>query len=140
MSVNKAILVGRLGKDPELKFTQSGKAVCNFSLATSERYNNQEKTEWHDITTWEKTAEACNTYLKKGSQAYVEGKIQTQEWTTKEGDKRSKKIIVASTVRFLDSKSDRPAGPVQSAQPDLPTIDVNADIDGFGLTEDDLPF
>lgn len=84
-SVNKVILIGNLGADPETRYTQSGEAVCNFRIATTEKYkdkdgNPQEKTEWHKIVVWGKSAEACNTYLSKGKQVYVEGKLQTKEW------------------------------------------------------------
>ncbi|MDH4468182.1 MAG: single-stranded DNA-binding protein [Bacteriovoracaceae bacterium] len=109
MSVNKVILVGRLGQDPELKNTPGGAAVCQFSLATSENWmdkqgQKQEKTEWHRIVVWGKLAETCNQYLAKGRQAYVEGKLQTRSWDDKEGQKKYTTEIVANTVQFLGSK------------------------------------
>ncbi|MFN8370885.1 MAG: single-stranded DNA-binding protein [Bacteriovoracaceae bacterium] len=107
MSVNKVILLGRLGQDPELKYTPSGAAVCNFSLATSEAWNDkdgqkQEKTEWHRIVVWGKLAELCNQYLAKGRQAFVEGRIQTRSWDdTKSGTKKYTTEILANTVQFI---------------------------------------
>jgi single-strand DNA-binding protein len=105
-SVNKVILVGNLGRDPELRYTQSGQAVANFSLATTDRFSSrdgdrQERTEWHRIVTWGKTAENCAQYLAKGRSVYVEGRLQTNEWEDKEGQKRRTTEIVAQTVQFL---------------------------------------
>lgn len=107
--VNKAILIGNLGRDPELRYTQSGEPVCNFSIATSEQWmdksgEKQERTEWHRIVVWGKTAESCAQYLAKGSQAFIEGSIQTREWEDKEGQKRTTTEIKARTVQFLDGK------------------------------------
>jgi single-strand DNA-binding protein len=109
MSLNKVMLIGRLGQDPELKYTPSGAAVCNFSIATSESWTDksgqkQEKTEWHRVVVWGKLAELCNQYLGKGRQAFVEGKLQTRSWDDKEGQKRYTTEIMANTVQFLDSK------------------------------------
>ena len=110
-SVNKAIVLGRLGGDPELKYTPSGQAVCNFTVATSESYKDksgvkQEKTEWHRIVVWGKVAESCNTYLGKGSEVYLEGGIQTRSWENKEGVKQYTTEIVARTVQFIGAKLD----------------------------------
>ncbi len=104
--VNKAILVGNLGRDPELRYTQGGQAVANFSLATSETFNDksgqrQERTEWHRIVVWGKVAENCAQYLAKGRTVYIEGRIQTREWENKEGQKQRTTEIVAQTVQFL---------------------------------------
>lgn len=109
MSLNKVMLIGRLGQDPELKYTPSGSAVCNFSIATSESWTDkagqkQEKTEWHRIVVWGKLAELCNQYLGKGRQAFVEGKLQTRSWEDKEGQKKYTTEVMANTVQFLDSK------------------------------------
>ena len=104
MTVNKVILVCRLGRDPEVKYSQSGTAVCNFSAATSEKYKDKETTEWHRIVSFGKTAEICGEYLKKGSQVYIEGRLQTREWEDKDGNKRYTTEIIANTVQFLDSK------------------------------------
>src|SRR6266478_3315542 len=94
MSVNKAILVGRLGRDPETRYTSGGQAVCNFTMATDETYKDragerQKRTEWHRIVVWAKQAEIAQQYLHKGSLIYLEGRIQTREWTDKEGQKRT---------------------------------------------------
>ncbi|EPZ49902.1 single-stranded DNA-binding protein [Halobacteriovorax sp. GFR7] len=106
MSVNKVILVGRLGQDPELKYTPSGMAVCNFSLATGESWTDkngqkQERTEWHRVVVWGKLAELCGQYLAKGRQAYLEGQLQTRSWEDKDGNKRYTTEINARTVQFL---------------------------------------
>lgn len=112
MSVNKVILLGRLGQDPEYKVTPSGAAVCNFSLATSETWNDknsgqkQEKTEWHRVVVWGKLAEICNQYLSKGSQAFVEGRLQTRSWEDKDGNKKYTTEINATTVQFVGGQSD----------------------------------
>ncbi len=113
MSVNKVILVGRLGRDPETRYTSSGQAVCNFSLATDESYKDrtgerQKRTEWHKIVAWRKLAEICQQYLKKGSLVYVEGRIQTRQWDDREGNKRTSTEIVASGMRMLGARGERP--------------------------------
>jgi len=106
MSVNKVILIGNLGKDPELRFTSTGSAVANFSIATSEQWNDrdgnkQERTEWHNIVVWGKQGELCGQYLAKGRQIYVEGSIRTRSYDDKSGNKRYVTEIVAQRVRFL---------------------------------------
>jgi single-strand DNA-binding protein len=110
MSVNKVILLGRLGQDPELKYTPGGSPVCNFSLATTESWTDkagqkQEKTEWHKIVVWGKLAELCNQYLAKGRQAFLEGRLQTRAWDDKDGNKRYTTEILASTVQFIGGPS-----------------------------------
>ncbi len=111
MSVNKVILVGRLGQDPEMKYTPSGTGVCNFSIATSETWNDksgqkQERTEWHRIVVWSKLAELCNQYLAKGRQVFVEGKLQTRSWDDqKTGQKKYMTEINATTVQFLGGQT-----------------------------------
>ena len=104
--VNKVILIGNLGADPEVRFTPSGQAVANFRIATNESWTDknqqkQERTEWHRIVVWGKLGELCGEYLKKGRQAYVEGRRQTREWTDKEGKKNYTTEVVAQTVQFL---------------------------------------
>src|SRR3989304_2021242 len=106
MSVNKAILIGNLGKDPEVRFTANGKAVARFSIATSEVWNDaegnrQERTEWHNIVVWGKQGESCGQYLAKGRQVYVEGSIRSRTYDDKSGNKRYITEIVAQRVRFL---------------------------------------
>ena len=106
-SVNKVILIGNLGRDPELRYTQNGQAVANFSIATSERFGGrdggepQERTEWHRIVTWGKTAENCAQYLAKGRSVYIEGRLQTRDWEDKDGNKRTTTEISAQRVQFL---------------------------------------
>ena len=108
-SVNRVILVGNLGRDPELRYIQSGQAVANFTLATNDRWrdkegNNQERTEWHRIVVWGKSAENCAQYLQKGRSVYVEGRLQTREWEDKEGNKRQTTEVVAQAVQFLGGR------------------------------------
>src|SRR5215468_7677106 len=111
MSVNKVILVGRLGRDPETRYTGSGQAVANFSVATDESYKDrngerQKRTEWHKIVVWGKQAEIAQQYLKKGSLVFIEGRIQSREWQDKEGQKRTSFEIVATNFRMLGGRAD----------------------------------
>src|SRR3989338_8404978 len=104
--VNKVILIGNLGKDPEIRYTPQGAAVCNFSIATSRAWkdkdgNKKEETDWHNIVAFGKLAEICGEYLSKGRQIYIEGRIQTRAWDDKDGNKRYTTEIVANTVQFL---------------------------------------
>jgi single-strand DNA-binding protein len=108
-SVNKVILVGNLGRDPELRYTQGGQAVANFTLATNEKWsdkqgNAQERTEWHRIVVWGKQGENCAQYLQKGRSCYIEGRLQTREWEDKDGNKRTTTEINAQTVQFLGGR------------------------------------
>ena len=154
MSVNKVIILGRLGQDPELKYTPSGAAVCNFSLATSESWNDkatgqkQERTEWHRIVVWGKLAELCNQYLSKGRQAFVEGKIQTRSWEDKEGNKRYTTEISAQTVQFIggqagasnyDSQSSSNSAEMNQAPSSSSNQDYNVSTDA-NFASDDIPF
>lgn len=153
MSVNKVILLGRLGQDPELKYTPSGTAVCNFSLATTESWSDksgqkQERTEWHRIVVWGKLAELCNQYLSKGRQAFVEGALQTRSWDDKQGQKRYTTEINAKTIQFVGGPSaDRGdnagrSNNFQSQNNDGPTYQAN-DYDiptDTNFTADDIPF
>ena len=112
MSVNKAILVGRLGRDPEVRYTSAGQAVCNFSLATDETFKDrngerQKRTEWHRVVLWGKLAEIAQKYLKKGQLVFIEGRIQTRQWDDKSsGQKRNATDIVANEMRMLTSRAD----------------------------------
>jgi single-strand DNA-binding protein len=119
MSVNKVILVGRLGRDPETRYTGGGQAVANFSVATDESYKDkngerQKRTEWHKIVVWGKQAEIAQQYLKKGSLIFIEGRIQSREWQDKEGQKRTSFEIVASNFRMLGGRSEGAAAATAS--------------------------
>jgi single-strand DNA-binding protein len=139
-SVNKVILVGNLGKDPEVRFTPSGRAVAKFPLATKESWNDQEnsrqeRTEWHNVVVWGKQAELCGQYLAKGRQAYIEGAIRSRSYDDKDGNKRYVTEIVAQRVQFLGGGS---GGRGASA---------GGGVDGFDEfggapmpTDDDVPF
>ncbi len=152
MSVNKVTLLGRLGTEPELRYTPNGSAVCNFSVATSENWTDKntgqknEKTEWHRIVVWGKQAELCNQYLSKGRQAYLEGKLQTRQWEDKDGNKRYTTEIVCNQVQFLGGNPNAGTGANTntSSQPaannpsqEMPSYDIKAD-DSFA--SDDIPF
>jgi single-strand DNA-binding protein len=109
--VNKVILIGNLGRDPELRYTQQGTAVANFTLATNENWTSrdgkrEERTEWHRIVAWGKTAELCSQYLSKGRTVYIEGRLQTREWENKEGQKQKTTEIVAQSVQFLGGRGE----------------------------------
>jgi single-strand DNA-binding protein len=163
--VNKAILVGNLGKDPDLKYTQTGKAMVNFSLATTERWGGEDRTEWHNIVMFDRLAEIANDYLRKGRTVYIEGRIQTRSWEDQNGNKRHITEIVASNMQMLGtprseqerrddgytrpprSESPRQHTPrgqaaaeaarvVQAESDDL----VDADSGDSLPTDDDLPF
>jgi single-strand DNA-binding protein len=132
--VNKAILIGRLGKDPEVRYTPDGTMVTNFNLATDEQWKDKsgekvQKTEWHRIVTFGKLAEICGNYLVKGKLVFVEGRIQTRSWEDKDGVKRFTTEIVANNMQMLDSKGQAKA---DSAASDAATPG--------NVPEDDVPF
>ena len=113
--VNNVILLGRLGQDPEVRYTPDGKAVATLSLATSESYKDkngerQERTEWHRIILWERKAEVAQEYLRKGDQTYIEGSIRTRKWTDKNGEDRYSTEIIGSKLQLLGSKKDESRG------------------------------
>ena len=121
-SVNKVILVGNLGKDPEVKFMPNGEAVCNFSIATTENWKDkagekQEKTEWHNIVMYRKLAEIAGEYLKKGSAVYLEGSLQTRKWQTKEGQDRYTTEIICTQMQMLSGKADAISQAQGNSQP-----------------------
>ena len=153
-SVNKVMILGNLGQDPELRNTTNGKAVATLRVATTDTWNDQsgqrqERTEWHTIVVWGRTAENCGQYLDKGRSVYIEGRLQTREWQDKEGQKRQTTEIVANTVQFLGGKGggggeggsmgggadDRMPASVPSGGMD----DFGGDTAGGG-SDDDLPF
>ncbi len=138
-SLNKVMLIGNLGKDPELRYTTAGVAVATFSLATNESWkdqdgNLQERTEWHNIVAWRKLAEICGEWLKKGKKVYIEGRLQTRSYDDKNtGAKKYVTEIVADNMIMLDGKSGAETQPA----PPAPEADENARTGG---KEDDLPF
>jgi single-strand DNA-binding protein len=139
--VNKVILVGNLGADPTMRSTAGGTSVCNFNLATSERFTNksgerEERTEWHRVVAWAKLAEICAEYLKKGKQVYIEGRLQTREWDDKEGNKRYTTEVVAQNMVMLGRVGDAPMN-VPSGGPGDAMASAPA---GDSGDEDDLPF
>lgn len=141
------MIIGRLGQDPDVRYTQSNTAVANMSIATSERYKDKsgewkETTEWHRVVAWGRTAEICQEYLKKGSLVYVEGPIQTRQWEDKEGQTRYTTEIKALQLTMLDSKKDNAApAPSQpqgkASEPVSSSTDLDEKFDDF---DDDLPF
>jgi single-strand DNA-binding protein len=143
--VNKVILIGNLGRDPELRYTQSGQPVANFTLATTESWSKrdgsgrEEKTEWHRIVAWGRTGELCAQYLAKGRTVYVEGRLQTREWEDREGKKQRTTEIVAQTVQFLGGNRGAGAGAGGAAGAGAPAGGPDP-----GLAEpppdDDIPF
>src|SRR4051794_24164269 len=146
--INKVILIGNLGADPEVRFTQGGQAVANFRIATSESWKDkngqpQERTEWHRIVVWGKLAELCGEYLKKGRQAFIEGRLQTREWTDKEGKKNYTTEIVANNVQFLGGRPDgagaAAGGGASSGGGNAPTPPAD-DAPPPGSGGDDIPF
>lgn len=152
-SVNKVILVGNLGKDPEVRYAPSGDAIANVTLATTENWKDkngekQEKTEWHRVSFFGKTAEVVGQYLKKGSQVYVEGRIQTRKWTDKEGQERYTTEIVADKMQMLGGRSsstsmdssdstESPRSATRPAPVSSPAKPAGANFDDL---EDDIPF
>lgn len=115
MSLNKVILIGRLGRDPEVRYMPNGEAVCNFSVATSETWNDrngqrQERTEWHNITMYRRLAEIAGQYLRKGGQVYLEGRIQSRKYQGKDGIERTAYDIIASEMKMLGSRNDNSGG------------------------------
>jgi len=133
--VNKVILIGHLGRDPELKFTPSGVAVTKFTLATTERWkdkdgNPQDRTEWHNIVLWRKLAEIAGEYLKKGRQVYIEGRLRTRSWETQDGVKRYTTEVHADQMQMLGRREEAKEVPEEP----------EADAEGEAPGEEDLPF
>jgi single-strand DNA-binding protein len=146
--LNKVMLIGRLGRDPELKYTQGGQSVVKFSLATDEAWTDKSgekknRTEWHNIVVWGKLGEICNQYLKKGKLVYVEGRIQTRQWEDQSGNKRSTTEIVLNDMSILEPRGGsgeggHPGGgyPEPAAEPRRDEIVVS----DAPITDDDVPF
>ena len=137
--VNKVILVGRLGRDPEVRYTPSGTTVANFSIATSEEWKDKdtgekrERTEWHKIVAWRRLGEICGEYLRKGSQIYIEGRMQTRSWEDRDGNKRFTTEVVAQTMQMLDSAGNK-GGRTDSPEDRFPVEEP------LNVPEDDIPF
>ena len=140
-TVNKAIIIGRLGSDPEVRYTPGGAAVANFNVATNwsqkdKDGNWQEMTEWHRVVVWNRLAEVAKEYARKGKRVYIEGRIQTRDWEDKTGQKRYTTEIVASDFQLLDSAGGQQGGDYSqqppAAMPSAPDVDKN--------NEDDVPF
>jgi single-strand DNA-binding protein len=139
--INKVILIGNLGADPEVRYTPSGVAVAQFNIATSEEWKDKdsgekrERTEWHRIVAWRRLGEICGEYLSKGQQVYVEGRIQTNTWEDKEGNKRYTTEIIANTVQFLGKRESS-----ESARPRSTTPADYQGVPAQGPADDDIPF
>jgi len=149
MTVNRVILVGRLGKDPEMRYTPNGTAVCKFSLATDEGWRDQsgqlqKRTEWHNIVAWTKLAENCQKLLTKGKQIYVEGRIQTRQWDDRDGNKRTTTEIVIGTMRLLGSRAEAAAAGAAAAAEAAPEVPVHGEPEepaaGPVVSDEDIPF
>ncbi len=137
-SINKVILIGNLGKDPDVRYTPGGAAVANFTIATNENWTNkegsrEERTEWHRIVAWGKIAELCGEYLSKGRTVYVEGRLQTRKWQDKDGQEKYTTEIVAQTVQFLGGRGE---GTGKSGGSASPTMEAASPMD----VDDDIPF
>ncbi len=150
MSVNKVILVGRLGRDPETRYTSGGQAVCNFTLATDETFKDrsgerQKRTEWHRIVLWGKLAEIAQQYLKKGTMVYIEGRIQSRQWDDRDGNKRTTFEIVGNVMRMLSTRAETAAAAAAAAGAPADTeapAPAAADEPAAGpeISDEDIPF
>ncbi len=146
--VNKVILVGNLGRDPELRYTKNGQAVANFSLATSESWNSregqrEERTEWHRIVAWAKTAELCAQYLSKGRTVYIEGQLRTRDWEDRDGNKRQTTEVHAQTVQFLGGRGGANGGSGGGGGGNMGgsgSMDSGPPMGGGPGGDDDIPF
>jgi single-strand DNA-binding protein len=135
-SVNKVILVGNLGRDPEVRFMPNGEAVCNFSIATTDTWKDksgakQERTEWHAIVMYRKLAEIAGEYLKKGSTVYVEGRLQTRKWQTKEGQDRYTTEIISDQMQMLGGRPQGSDNQPQQPDNNAPSTDFDDDLPPF---------
>jgi single-strand DNA-binding protein len=150
-SVNKVILIGNLGSDPEMRTTANGTAVANFRIATNEQWTNRngeraERTEWHRIVAWGRTAEICNQYLRKGRSVYIEGRLQTRQWDDRDGNRRYTTEVIAQVMQMLGRPGDReevPAGGPAYENEEFydQTAGAGAGSEGGGRgSEDDVPF
>ncbi len=145
--VNKVILIGRLGRDPEVRYTQGGQTVANLRLATSERYKDrngqmQEATEWHSVVVWGKQAELAKQYLTKGREVYIEGALRTRQWQDQQGQKRYTTEVVARSIQFIGGRPGAGGAPGMDRGPDDmgATIPPDDMADFGGGPDDDIPF
>jgi len=148
MSFNKVIIVGNLGRDPELRYTPQGTAVCNFSVATTEKRRDksgdfQDVTTWFRVTLWEKKAEVAAKYLQKGKPVYIEGRLKIDEWTDRDGNNRYTLDVTATDMQFIGSSSDRDSGYSQE-EPDMEAVEAPSSAAsaaaGGSTADDDIPF
>ena len=145
-SINKVILIGRLGKDPELKYTAGGTPFCRFSMATDDVWNDkssgerQEKTEWHNIVAWDRLAEICNQYLTKGRLVYIEGSLQTREWDDQDGNKRRITEVRARDMVMLGGNQESAGGPRRAAAAEGVGGGAMSSSSAATITDDDIPF
>jgi len=144
-SVNKAILIGNLGKDPEVRYLEGGTAVATFSIATSETYKNRNgelttTTDWHNVVVWRKLAEITEKYLKKGNKVYVEGKLKTRSWQDQDGNTRYTTEVVADNLTMLGGRKEESNSPSEGKQADDNSIKEQKTISVTDNEEDDLPF
>lgn len=143
--INKVILIGNLGADPEIRYTQEGTSVATFNIATTERWTDksgqkQESTEWHRIVAWRRLAEICGEYLNKGSKVYIEGKLQTRKWQDQSGNDRYTTEIVAREMKMLDSRGDMGGGSTGHFEPPMPDEPSGSSMAGGSGTGEDVPF
>ena len=147
-SLNKILLIGHLGRDPEVRYTPDGTPVATFSLATSENWTDkngsrQEHTEWHNIVAWTKLADLCKKYLVKGRQDYIEGRVRTREYNDRDGNKRRTTEVIATQIVLLGSRTQQSAeAGVQPMEPvTRPAADADQQtFDDAGITDSDIPF
>ena len=151
-SVNKVILIGRVGRDPEVRYTSGGSPVATFSVATDESFKSkngeqQQHTEWHRIVAWSKLAEICGEYLTKGKQVYIEGTIRSRQWEDQSGNKRTSYEIIARNMQMLGSRSDSERATSGASRPASPSTQSEGQYDsgsdlppGGEITDDDIPF
>jgi len=148
MDLNKAMLIGRLTRDPEGRTTPSGQTVCTFGMATNRVWTDatgtrQEKVDYHNIVAWGKLGDICSQYLKKGRKIYIEGRIQTRDWEAQDGTKKNRTELIAENMIMLESKSSQnnfSAKPAAPAKEDLPVVDVNDDTKEQDIKVEDIPF
>ena len=147
-SLNKVMLIGHLGRDPEIRYTPDGTAVATFSLATSENWTDksgtrQEHTEWHNIVAWRRFADLSQKYLSKGRQVYVEGRLQTRDWNDREGNRKRTTEVIVTQIVLLGSRaqsSDAPAAPYQEPAAKSTEAEPEQAFGDAGITDDDIPF